>query len=144
METRKLGSQGLAVPAIGLGCMGMSDFYSGNDPSSERESIATIQEALDRGVTLLDTGDFYGMGHNELPIREAIRGRRDQAVLSVKFGALRNHDGAFIGYDARPEFVKTSLAYSLRRLNVDYMISTFRRASIRRHRLKIRSERSVI
>jgi aryl-alcohol dehydrogenase-like predicted oxidoreductase len=121
METRKLGSQGLAVPAIGLGCMGMSDFYSGNDPSSERESIATIQEALDRGVTLLDTGDFYGMGNNELLIREAIRGRRDQAVLSVKFGALRNHDGAFIGYDARPEFVKTSLAYSLRRLNVDYI-----------------------
>jgi aryl-alcohol dehydrogenase-like predicted oxidoreductase len=101
--------------------MGMSDFYGLNDPGAEQESIATIQRALDLGVTLLDSGDFYGMGHNELLIREAIKGRRDKAVLSVKFGALRNHNGAFIGFDGRPEFVKTSLAYSLKRLNVDYI-----------------------
>src|SRR5579863_1703387 len=118
MEQRQLGSQGLGVSAIGLGCMGMSDFY-GADRSTEPESIATIQRALDFGVTLLDTGDFYGMGHNEMLIGRAIQGRRDQAVLSVKFGALRDPHGAFIGFDGRPAFVKTSIAYSLRRLDVD-------------------------
>lgn len=118
MEQRRLGSQGLAVSAIGLGCMGMSDFY-GADRSTEPESIATIQRALERGVTLLDTGDFYGMGHNEMLIGRAIQGRRDQAILSVKFGALRDPDGAFLGFDGRPAFVKTSIAYSLRRLGVD-------------------------
>src|SRR5579883_847989 len=120
MEQRRLGSQGLAVSAIGLGCMGMSDFY-GADRSTEPESIATIQRALDLGVTLLDTGDFYGMGHNEMLIGRAIRGRRDQAILSVKFGALRDPNGAFLGFDARPAFVKSSIAYSLRRLDVDYI-----------------------
>ena len=118
MEQRQLGSQGLAVSAIGLGCMGMSDFY-GADRSTEPESIATIQRALDLGVTLLDTGDFYGMGHNEMLIGRAIQGRRDQAILSVKFGALRDPNGAFLGVDGRPAFVKTSIAYSLRRLDVD-------------------------
>lgn len=120
MEQRRLGSQGLAVSAIGLGCMGMSDFY-GADRSTEPESIATIQRALERGVTLLDTGDFYGMGHNEMLIGRAIEGRRDQAILSVKFGALRGPDGAFLGFDGRPAFVKTSIAYSLRRLGVEHI-----------------------
>jgi aryl-alcohol dehydrogenase-like predicted oxidoreductase len=120
MDQRKLGTQGLAVSAIGLGCMGMSDFY-GADASTEPESIATIQRALDLGITLLDTGDFYGMGHNEMLIRQAIQGRRDHAILSVKFGALRDPNGAFIGFDGRPAFVKTSLAYTLRRLGVDYV-----------------------
>jgi len=100
--------------------MGMSDFY-GADRSTEPESIATIQQALDRGVTLLDTGDFYGMGHNEMLIGRALSGRRDQAILSVKFGALRDPSGAFIGFDGRPAFVKTSLSYSLRRLGVDHI-----------------------
>jgi pyridoxine 4-dehydrogenase len=100
--------------------MGMSDFY-GADRSTEPESIATVQQALDQGVTLLDTGDFYGMGHNEMLIGRALAGRRDQAILSVKFGALRDPSGAFIGFDGRPAFVKTSLAYSLRRLGVDHI-----------------------
>ena len=120
MEQRRLGSQGLAVSAIGLGCMGMSDFY-GADRSTEPESIATIQRALELGVTLLDTGDFYGMGHNEMLIGRALQGRRDRAILSVKFGALRDPNGAFIGFDGRPAFVKTSIAYSLRRLDVDHI-----------------------
>jgi len=120
MDQRQLGTQGLAVSAIGLGCMGMSDFY-GADRSTEPESIATIQRALDCGVTLLDSGDFYGMGHNEMLIGRALQGRRDQAILSVKFGALRDPSGAFIGFDGRPAFVKTSLSYSLRRLGVDHI-----------------------
>ncbi|HMD48959.1 MAG TPA: aldo/keto reductase, partial [Bryobacteraceae bacterium] len=99
---------------------GMSDFY-GADRSTEPESIATIQRALDCGVTLLDSGDFYGMGHNEMLIGRALQGRRDQAILSVKFGALRDPSGAFIGFDGRPAFVKTSLSYSLRRLGVDHI-----------------------
>ena len=90
MERRRLGTTGPTVGALGLGCMGMSDAYG---PSDRRESIATIQAALDVGVTLLDTGDFYGMGHNEMLIAEAIKGRRDQVVLSVKFGALRDPRG---------------------------------------------------
>jgi aryl-alcohol dehydrogenase-like predicted oxidoreductase len=120
MEQRSLGTEGLAVSAIGLGCMGMSDFY-GADGSADLESTATIQRALDLGVTLLDTGDFYGMGHNEMLIGRAIQGRRDQAILSVKFGALRDPKGGFIGFDGRPAYVKTSLSYSLRRLGVDYV-----------------------
>lgn len=96
----------------------MSDLYGA---SSEAESIATIHRALDLGITLLDTGDFYGMGHNEMLIGRAIQGRRDNVMLSVKFGALRNHDGAFLGFDGRPAFVKNSLAYSLRRLGVDHI-----------------------
>jgi aryl-alcohol dehydrogenase-like predicted oxidoreductase len=118
METRALGTQGLRSSAIALGCMGMSGTYG---PRDERESIATIQQAIERGVTLLDTGDFYGMGHNELLIREAIRGRRERVLLSVKFGALRNHDGQFLGQDGRPAAVRNALAYSLVRLGVDHI-----------------------
>ena len=113
---RQLGRIGPHVSAIGLGCMGMSGMYG---PSDRAESIATIHAALDAGVTLLDTGDFYGMGHNEMLIGEALRGRRDQALVSVKFGALRDADGNFVGYDARPAAVKNFLAYSLQRLGLD-------------------------
>jgi aryl-alcohol dehydrogenase-like predicted oxidoreductase len=101
--------------------MGMSGMYG---PADEAESVATIHEALERGITLLDTGDFYGMGHNEMLIGRALReagGRRDQALLSVKFGAQRAPDGSWIGFDARPAAVKTSLAYSLNRLGVDHV-----------------------
>ena len=119
MITRQLGSAGLRVSAIGLGCMGMSGVYG---PAAEPESIATIREALDTGINLLDTGDYYGMGHNELLIREALRGRdRNGIVISVKFGALRGPDNAFIGIDGRPVAVRNFLAYSLRRLGTDYI-----------------------
>ena len=119
MNTRLLGSQGPRVSAIGLGCMAMSDSYG---PADEAESIATIRAALDAGITLLDTGDFYGMGHNEMLIREALRGvRREDVVISVKFGALRDPLGGWSGYDCRPEAVKNFLAYSLKRLGVDYV-----------------------
>ncbi|MGB6145217.1 MAG: aldo/keto reductase, partial [Rhodanobacter sp.] len=117
MKHRTLGRSGPQVSAPGLGCMGMSDFYGDTDRS---ESIATVHAALDAGVTLLDTGDFYGMGHNELLLGEALAGRpRDSYQLSVKFGAQRGPDGAWLGYDARPAAVKTALAYSLRRLRTD-------------------------
>jgi aryl-alcohol dehydrogenase-like predicted oxidoreductase len=117
--TRQLGSAGPRVSAIGLGCMGMSGVYG---PAEEPESIATIREALDTGINLLDTGDYYGMGHNELLIREALRGRdRNGVVISVKFGALRGPDNAFIGIDGRPVAVRNFLAYSLRRLGTDYI-----------------------
>jgi aryl-alcohol dehydrogenase-like predicted oxidoreductase len=119
MMTRRLGRHGPEVSAIGLGCMGMSDFYG---PADEAESVATIHAALEAGVTLLDTGDFYGVGHNETLIREALKGgRRDRVVLSVKFGALRGPDGSFVGVDGRPASVKNFLAYSLRRLGTDHV-----------------------
>jgi aryl-alcohol dehydrogenase-like predicted oxidoreductase len=119
MHARTLGTNGPAVSAIGLGCMGMSGSYG---PADEAESIATIHAALDAGITLLDTGDYYGMGHNELLIRDALRGRnRDAIVLSVKFGALRGPTGPFLGFDARPEAMQTFLAYSLRRLGTDHI-----------------------
>src|SRR5450830_2015227 len=119
MLARSLGVNGPTSSAIGLGCMGMSDFYG---PSDRAESIATIRTALDANVTLLDTGDFYGMGHNELLIAEAIQGRpRDQIILSVKFGAQRDPAGKWVGFDARPAAVKTALAYTLKRLGTDYI-----------------------
>ena len=98
--------------------MGMSGMYG---PADETESIATIQAALDQAITLLDTGDFYGMGHNEMLIGRALRGRREKALLSVKFGAMRGPDGSWIGYDARPAAVRNFLAYSLTRLAVDHI-----------------------
>jgi aryl-alcohol dehydrogenase-like predicted oxidoreductase len=116
----QLGAHGPQVFPLALGCMGMggSSFYG---DSSDDESIATIHAALERGVNLLDTGDFYGTGKNELLVGRALQGRRDQALLSVKFGALRSPDGGFIGYDARPVAVKNALAHSLTRLGVDYL-----------------------
>ena len=119
MITRKLGKAGPEVAALGLGCMAMSGMYG---PSDRSESVATIQAALDAGITLLDTGDFYGMGHNELLIAEALKGRdRSKIELSVKFGALRGPDESWLGFDARPEAVKTWLAYTLQRLGTDYV-----------------------
>jgi aryl-alcohol dehydrogenase-like predicted oxidoreductase len=116
---RQLGTAGPEVSAIGLGCMGMSGMYG---PSNEQESIATIHAALDAGINLLDTGDFYGMGHNEMLIGRALRERaREEIVISVKFGALRGPDAAWLGYDARPAAVKTWAAYSLKRLGTDYI-----------------------
>ena len=113
----KLGNQGALVSRVGFGCMGMSDFY--NAKSGRQESVETIRMALDSGINFLNTGDFYGMGDNELLIAEALKGRSDKAFISVKFGALRSPDGAFVGFDARPQAVKNFISYSLVRLNVD-------------------------
>jgi aryl-alcohol dehydrogenase-like predicted oxidoreductase len=119
MERKKLGKLGPTVSAVGLGCMGMSGMYG---PSDRAESLATVHAALDAGINLLDTGDFYGMGHNEMLIGEALRGvKRDSVVLSVKFGALRGPDQGWIGYDARPAAIKNFLSYSLQRLGVDHI-----------------------
>jgi aryl-alcohol dehydrogenase-like predicted oxidoreductase len=119
MITRSLGSHGPGVSAVGLGCMGMSDLYG---PADRAESIATIHAALDAGITLLDTGDYYGSGHNELLIREALAGRsRKDVLLSVKFGALRDPAGGWLGVDIRPAAVKNFLAYTLRRLGTDFV-----------------------
>jgi len=120
MDSRTLGSLGFTSSAIALGCMSMSD-TDGRGPEPERESIATIHQALESGVTLLDTGDFYGMGHNEMLVGRAIEERREQVQLAVKFGALRDYRGAFLGFDGRPHFVKSSLAYTLQRLKTDYV-----------------------
>jgi aryl-alcohol dehydrogenase-like predicted oxidoreductase len=119
MDTRKLGATGPTVSAIGLGCMGMSDVYG---PADRSESISTIHAALDAGITLLDTGDFYGIGHNEMLIRDALAGRsRDNVQISVKFGGLRDPAHGFSGIDCRPVAVKNFLAYSLQRLGVEYI-----------------------
>ena len=112
----KLGATGPTVFPLGLGCMGMSGMYGATD---DAESVRTIQAAIDRGVTLIDTGDFYGMGHNELIIGRAIAGRRDKILLSVKFGAMRGPDGSWQGLDTRPAAVKNFLAYTLKRLGVE-------------------------
>ncbi len=117
-ERRKLGRSGPEVSPLALGCMGMSGMYGVAD---DAESLATIHAAIDAGVNLLDTGDFYGMGHNEMLIGRALRLVRDKALLSVKFGAQRAPDGTWLGYDARPVAVKTALAYSLKRLGVEYI-----------------------
>jgi len=119
MEKRKLGKIGPESSALGLGCMGMSDLYG---PADRSESIATIHAAMEAGVTLLDTGDFYGMGHNEMLIAEALKGgKRDKALISVKFGGMRDPSGSWIGYDARPAAVKNFAAYSLKRLATDHI-----------------------
>src|ERR1700733_8319397 len=119
VETVALGTGGPQVSRVGLGLMAMSGIYG---PADEAESIATIRAALDAGITLLDTGDFYGMGHNELLLRDALRGRpRDGVFIQVKFGGQRDPSGAFIGHDASPAAVKTSLAYTLTRLGTDHV-----------------------
>lgn len=113
------GDHGIEVSAIGLGCMGMSDMYG---PADESEGIATIRAALDAGITLLDTGDYYGMGHNELLIQQALREiPREKVVISVKFGALRDPAGNWLGIDTRPVAVKSSLARTLKKLKTDYV-----------------------
>jgi pyridoxine 4-dehydrogenase len=119
MQVTRLGQHGPHTARIGLGCMGMSDLYG---PADRAESIATIHAALDAGITLLDTGDFYGMGHNEMLIRDALVGHpREQVQISVKFGALRGPDGAWGGYDCHPAAVRNFMAYSLKRLGTDYI-----------------------
>src|SRR5579862_4310062 len=120
MNTRKPSKTGPVTSAIGLGAMGMSDMYG---PADRSESISTIHEALDQGITLFDTGDFYGMGHNEMLLGKALTGRnRDRIQLSVKFGALRGPGpGEFNGYDSRPAAIRNFVAYSLKRLRVSYI-----------------------
>jgi aryl-alcohol dehydrogenase-like predicted oxidoreductase len=115
---RKLGKSGLEVSAIGLGAMGMSGMYG---PTDDARSEATIRHALDLGVNFIDTADFYGSGHNEMLIGRAIEGRRDEVILSVKFGALRTPDGGWGGHEARPVAMRNYLAYSLKRLRVDHI-----------------------
>lgn len=117
MREHTLGKNGPIVSRLGLGCMGMSDLYG---PTDRAESLATLHAALDAGITLLDTGDFYGMGHNEMLIAEALATRSaGQVALSVKFGAQRGPDGGWLGFDTRPSAVKTAAAYSLKRLKVE-------------------------
>jgi aryl-alcohol dehydrogenase-like predicted oxidoreductase len=125
-EFRQLGTNGPKVFPIALGCMGMSGMYGQAD---DAESIATIHAAIDAGVNLLDTGDFYGMGHNEMLIGRAIRDRRDKVLLSVKYGALRGPDGSWIGFDTRPIATRNFLAHTLTRLGVDH-IDTYRPARL--------------
>jgi aryl-alcohol dehydrogenase-like predicted oxidoreductase len=116
MNRRKLGAYGPVVSQVGLGCTAMSGVYG---PADEEESILTIHEAIDQGINLLDTGDFYGSGHNEMLVGRAIQGRRDKVILSVKFGGMRTPAGLFSGFDGRPVAVKNFAAYSLKRLRVD-------------------------
>jgi aryl-alcohol dehydrogenase-like predicted oxidoreductase len=123
---RKLGTHGPSVFPLGLGCMAMSGLYA---QTTDDDGIKTIHAAIERGVTLLDTGDFYGMGHNEMLVGRAIQGRRDKVQISVKFGALRGPDGSWLGVDCRPAAVKTFAAYSLKRLGVD-VIDVYRPARL--------------
>ncbi len=118
LQRRKLGLTGPEVSAIGLGCMGMSDFYG---PADDGESITTIHAAFDADINIFDTADFYGMGHNEMLLGRALKGKRDQVVISGKAGKSRGPDGVLFGFDGRPATVKNSLAYSLKRLGMDYI-----------------------
>jgi aryl-alcohol dehydrogenase-like predicted oxidoreductase len=119
MQQIKLGRNGPTVSAFGLGCMGMSGGYG---PADDKESIATIHAALEAGITMIDTGDFYGMGHNEMLIRDALKGgKRERAFIAVKCGAMRAPDLKYLGDDGRPQAVKNFLSYSLRRLGTDYI-----------------------
>jgi len=118
MEKRRLGSQGLEVSALGLGCMGMSDFYG---PTDDVESVATIHRAIDLGVTFFDTADMYGPFKNEELLGRALRGRREQVVVATKFGNRRAADGAFLGISGRPEYVREACDASLRRLGVGHI-----------------------
>jgi aryl-alcohol dehydrogenase-like predicted oxidoreductase len=116
MEMRKLGSQGLEVSALGLGCMGMSEFYEGRD---DAESVATLEHAIERGITFLDTADMYGSGANEELIGPVVRKHRDKIVLATKFGNVRGPGGSFEGVSGRPEYVLQACDASLKRLGVD-------------------------
>lgn len=121
MKTHMVGKNGPVVSEVGFGAMGISDIYASSARKNDAEGEATIKQALDVGINLINTGDFYGMGHNEMLVGRAIAGRREEVVLSVKFGALRDPKGFWLGHDCRPAAVKNFAAYSLQRLGVDHI-----------------------